>query len=701
MADAFGNLLFYTDGVRLWNKNHQLMVNGSGLMGNPDVTQSVVIVPKPLSRHRYYIFTVDSRNGNTPNALRYSEVDMSLQGGLGEVVKKNVLLLEDVSEKVTATLHSNNQDFWLLAHTWGTSTFYAYRIDSTGVSSSAVKSDVGSLYTGTLASGRGSFRLSNSYYSNKVVVALPDLRVFDILSFFNDSGRMVGYGDLSSMSEKAAYAEFAGWPSSSLYTISTKGDEIFEFYLNGQSEEAIASTSRTVAKGAGFGEVRLAPNGLLYVAATNTISLHTIDNSSHTSYNQPAVFKENAVSLAPNSSLEGLPNTIANYSAKMEGISLASFESLCLGEPITFLPYFPNSVDSVSWNFDDPASGALNYSNEVQPTHVFRTPGKTFNVKATIYARGTVLEVLENSGILNMGYTFDLGKDTALCFTPNQKLLLQPKVSDVKAFKWQDGSTAPSYTVTKPGVYWLEITSANWGCVYRDSIEVRVLPKLEVSLGNDTTLCTGATLLLRATNPDAQYWWQDGSSSPEYLVSAPGLYEVQVTNSAGCSASDLIRVHYLTPPAIQLGNDTTICEWSELTLDATLPGVTYNWQDGSTGPTFRVTKPGTYWVDASIDVCTARDSIVIKTRQGCLGDLFAPNIITPNGDGLNDAFVVLDPEKNNVWQLEIFNRYGKQVFKTSNYDNSWDASGLSAGVYYYLITDNKGRRLKGSVEVIR
>src|SRR5437764_1215512 len=63
ISDANGNLLFYTDGIKVWNKNHVVMTNGTGLRGDPSSTQSGIIVPKPGSSTIYYIFTVDMQGG--------------------------------------------------------------------------------------------------------------------------------------------------------------------------------------------------------------------------------------------------------------------------------------------------------------------------------------------------------------------------------------------------------------------------------------------------------------------------------------------------------------------------------------------------------------------------------------------------------------------------------------------------------------
>jgi large repetitive protein len=106
ISDAKGNLLFYTDGTTIWNRNHQVMSNGSGLLGNISSTQSAIIVPDPSNPHRYfYVFTVGSGfccNGSIHDGLRYSKVDMCGDGRNGEVMagQKNIMLLDSVAEKL-------------------------------------------------------------------------------------------------------------------------------------------------------------------------------------------------------------------------------------------------------------------------------------------------------------------------------------------------------------------------------------------------------------------------------------------------------------------------------------------------------------------------------------------------------------------------------------------------------------------------
>ena len=114
-----GALLFYTDGVTVWNANNQVMLNGTGLQGgSPGVlssTTAAVIIPKPSSCNLYYIITVDEgSSGTTATGINYSLVDMTLDAGLGGIVltQKNVPLVATTSEKLEIVPAANGNDFW-------------------------------------------------------------------------------------------------------------------------------------------------------------------------------------------------------------------------------------------------------------------------------------------------------------------------------------------------------------------------------------------------------------------------------------------------------------------------------------------------------------------------------------------------------------------------------------------------------------
>lgn len=170
ISDTDGNLLFYSDGQTVWNANHIPMANananlGTGLLGDESSTSSGLIVPKPQDLNSYYIFTVDEPHHNNPsaptptddglnNGLMYSLVDMSLDGGLGDVdpLEKNVPLITydptiaiqerfKCSEKITAVKADDCSSFWVISHF--VDKFFAFKVDINGVNTTPVVSTVG------------------------------------------------------------------------------------------------------------------------------------------------------------------------------------------------------------------------------------------------------------------------------------------------------------------------------------------------------------------------------------------------------------------------------------------------------------------------------------------------------------------------------------------------------------------------------
>ena len=212
----------------------------------------------------------------------------------------------------------------------------------------------------------------------------------------------------------------------------------------------------------------------------------------------------------------------------------------------------------------------------------------------------------------------DLGPDTTLCQGGQLSYDLSPFGQGT--FVWQDGSTLPTYTVTKSGVYWAEKT--NNGCTVRDSVRVIIADFSEWRLPSDTLLCDMQTIGLDATTEgDILYRWDDGSIDPKRTVSAPGLYWVEIRQGT-CSKIDSIVIDVLSSSSISLGADTILCEREGLKLEPSVTSdATFVWQDGSTQPFYQANSSGLYWVEAQLSNCTLRDSIAIFIAQGFPLDL--------------------------------------------------------------------------------
>ena len=153
-----GQLLFYTNGEFVFNRQHQVMPNGRKLMGSNSSTQSALIVPDPGSGNVFYLFTVGAQGG--PNGLRYSTLDMTRDQGLGDVVRMNALLVSPVAEKLAAVRHQNGRDVWVVAHRWNSNAFVSFLVTPDGVQSKPVMSNVGSMHAGPGRNAIGAMKFS-------------------------------------------------------------------------------------------------------------------------------------------------------------------------------------------------------------------------------------------------------------------------------------------------------------------------------------------------------------------------------------------------------------------------------------------------------------------------------------------------------------------------------------------------------------
>jgi hypothetical protein len=180
ISDASGNLLFYTDGITVYNRLHSAMTNGTGLNGNSSSTQSAIIIEWPENPNKYFIFT--STNDAGPNGICYSVVDMTLSATLGAITTKNVQIRTPSCEKLCAVRHCNNRDIWILTHDWATNVYRSFLVDPSGVNSSTpVLSATGWTVSGPTQSGYGQLKsnlfgnkIANAYYGNGSRIEVGD-----------------------------------------------------------------------------------------------------------------------------------------------------------------------------------------------------------------------------------------------------------------------------------------------------------------------------------------------------------------------------------------------------------------------------------------------------------------------------------------------------------------------------------------------
>ncbi len=196
-----------------------------------------------------------------------------------------------------------------------------------------------------------------------------------------------------------------------------------------------------------------------------------------------------------------------------------------------------------------------------------------------------------------------------------------------------------------------------------------------------------------------------------------GTYTVYAVNFVtGCedTLTGSVHISLITSPRVFLPDSGYFCDPSGFLLDggSYLPdSVIYIWQDGSDQRYFTAKEPGTYWVKVGNQQCFGIDSILIKPCS----ELWLPNVFTPNSDGKNDRFYPVVTGDILSFKIEIYNRWGKMVYRSDDLQEGWDGthfnngSECSEGVYYYVVYyQGIGRgdpppetKLSGSVTLFR
>jgi len=311
----------------------------------------------------------------------------------------------------------------------------------------------------------------------------------------------------------------------------------------------------------------------------------------------------------------------------------------------------------------------------------------------------------------------NLGPDSSMCEgTPYT--ITAPNYPGSSYYWLPYGETTQSITPTKSGKYIAIIQTGNGNvqCIGYDTINVGFAQKPLISFMPDVMDgCEPIVVNFKnVSSPQpAQYLWNfgDGDTSsiknPTHTYSIPGTYNISldVSTGSGCADSytinNLIKVYAQPVASFQMSNNTVVItdatvEFLNTTTDAT----TYSWDFGD-GTTSADESPSHTYSDKGFFPIT----MIASTEYGCVDtvknlvtvvdeEIITPNIITPNGDGKNDYFVIKNLESSLANELVIYDRWGKKIFDKSDYKNDWNGEGHPDGTYYWIL------RTKGQMQSV-
>ena len=270
------------------------------------------------------------------------------------------------------------------------------------------------------------------------------------------------------------------------------------------------------------------------------------------------------------------------------------------------------------------------------------------------------------------------------------------------------------------GTYVVTTQNPVSNCSFSQSVVLTLNNNLTiVAQPSDTSVCVGASFTPRITSAGTSYVWNGPGSFSSATAAQPvitpntsGMFIVSATQGP-CTRRDTINVIQLPAPAINAGPDITMINGDVVQIAATAGPGTYLWSPTAglnppnvLQPSASPSQTTTYTLTAtSTQGCISKDEVKI-TVLNCVEPMDA---FTPNGDGINDRWLVNLRACYTKAIVEVFNRYGNRVYRSENYQNDWDGryegKALPDGTYYYVITldliNGKKTYVKGNVTILR
>ena len=570
ISDINGDLLFYTNGATVWNREHDVMMNGDTIGGDQTATQSAMILPFSGDETMFYIFTTESVYGDEAYALRYSVVDMKKDVAKGEVVVKNIKLMENSTERVTASGFTGN-DF-LLAHEFGNNTFRAYRTSAQGLSG-AFFSPIGEIHQFTQAlNATGYMQFSPNLA--QIAVNISGTNEVEILDF---SDGEVSNPRLIDTGEPSLYGmEFSASGTKLYLTTSEANSKLIQYDLDSlhsmnPATDISATKFESYAQGPNYGALQTGPDGIIYMAVDNSGTIGTI--TSGNADDAGAGFNPSGFDLQGRTSRLGLPNFAQIQSSPEQSPSMTVTVG-CAGQESAFTGVGRDaSIENYLWIFGDGQS-----SPDQNTMHTYANPG-TYTVQLELSNRCDVdtvfTQIIE---IFTIPESPMVPPDTALCGTP---IVLSAWEVDSPDFSyyWSTGDTTREITVSTPSIIHVAITNDVTGCS-SDTLQVFIADsRPTLDLGIDLSLCqSDPAIILDSQIPNATYSWTvDGVMSGsnrtlDVTTASAGTFEytVAVTNSFGCIGRDTLQATVLEQPNVTVaGNTTTSCTMNDGSVDIT------------------------------------------------------------------------------------------------------------------------------------
>ena len=521
VSDSLGNILFYTNGFYIYNRNNVQMPNGISPVNTctGNYYKLCIAFQKLENFSKYWVFIAGCGDPNNLSGLHYSIVDMTLNGGLGDVSNlENGITVsgtEDAFAAVDATRQHNNRDVWVCVRRRNTTynNYLTYSVTAAGLNTTPVVSN-SHIQEYTIPTTSPLIRYLKFSRDGTKLIAIYDT-VAELCSFNSTTGQitpkfivLLPFCGFSHIRPKSA--EFS-IDSRYLYISGSGNGGCTTYYAylyqfdaslndSAQFENSIILLSHEVNTAG----LQMAPDEKIYCSTGSVDSLSVINNPSLQGL--ACSYQRDVVGLGGKASGTSLPDFVERYYA------IIHHTGDCVGQLISFNPAIWPPVDSIHWDFGEPSSGGSNYSNLTTPTHAYSTTG-TYTIKMFVRHNDHRIDSAQQQITIVPGLQVNAGPDQIVC--PGDSATFDAGSCAGCSYAWRDASSGIMVCNTRvfktnlPGGYIVTVTDPN-GCPGKDTVHIsNTLVPVIINNPLTKTICSGEStgINLLSNVPGTFFLW--------------------------------------------------------------------------------------------------------------------------------------------------------------------------------------------------
>lgn len=573
ISDNQGNLLFYSDARRVFDRNGQIMPNGDNIKGASSFqlgSDQALIIPHPALQNLYYLFTNETNEGTLPTGYYYHIIDMNANGGLGDVVLKNQLLYSNSGMRMTAAPTADGAGFWFISMEYRKKILHNYKITCQGLNLTPVVDTLDAFFDADSNFDLGDIKASTT--GNLLAFGCTSsfgISQTELYKFNKQTGKTLSKVTIPYFGFKREFSPNDKY----LYFGLPLNTNFYQFDIS--SFDSVTINNNKVIIGQGKG-VQLGPDGRIYVLNSSDTLFSYIEKP-----DLPYPFCNFVSRVIPiegngvngnNSSFYGilpffLPSLLANQNVQIPTYTVASD---CRTVTLTGKTYIKGNNLTFKWKFGDgdstvqviPSGGDTTFTSV---THFFPLGIDTFNVQLfvtsdTVCGQGSAgKKVVVKPPKPTAKFGFQTSCNNAqVNFTDSSLLNFNPSLS----YKWQfftkqnvllDSSFSQNTSYTFPNLDTFKvrlIVRSALACVQADTLTKTIILKAKpVANFSYTNNCGSLAAAFTNTSTVAadtlsSYYWNFGdgntvfTKNPNHNYVAFGNYTVKlvVTSSLGCAS---------------------------------------------------------------------------------------------------------------------------------------------------------------------